>query len=98
MIRRPPRSTLAYTLLPYTTRFRSESVFEAGQKVDVTCTTIGKGFAGTIKLHHFTAQRNSHGNSRSHRVPGSIGQAQDPGRVFPGKKMSGHLGDRKSGV
>jgi large subunit ribosomal protein L3 len=70
-----------------------ESVFEAGQKVDVTGTTIGKGFAGTIKRHHFSSQRASHGNSRSHRVPGSIGQAQDPGRIFPGKKMSGHLGD-----
>ncbi|MFA5490256.1 MAG: 50S ribosomal protein L3, partial [Candidimonas sp.] len=51
------------------------------------------GFAGTIKRHHFSGQRNSHGNSLSHRVPGSIGQAQDPGRIFPGKKMSGHLGD-----
>jgi large subunit ribosomal protein L3 len=70
-----------------------ESVFEAGQKVDVTGTTIGKGFAGTIKRHHFAGQRNSHGNSISHRVPGSIGMAQDPGRVFPGKKMAGHLGD-----
>lgn len=70
-----------------------ESVFEAGQQVDVTGTTIGKGFAGTIKRHHFGSQRASHGNSRSHRVPGSIGQAQDPGRIFPGKRMSGHLGD-----
>ena len=70
-----------------------ESIFEAGQKVDVTGTTIGKGFAGTIKRHNFGGQRNSHGNSRSHRVPGSIGQAQDPGRVFTGKKMSGHMGD-----
>ncbi|NOL50072.1 50S ribosomal protein L3 [Pelistega europaea] len=70
-----------------------ESVFEAGQKVDVQGTTIGKGFAGTIKRHNFGSQRASHGNSRSHRVPGSIGQAQDPGRIFPGKRMSGHLGD-----
>lgn len=70
-----------------------ESVFEAGQKVDVTGTTIGKGFAGTIKRHHFAGQRNSHGNSLSHRSPGSTGMAQDPGRVFPGKKMAGHLGD-----
>lgn len=70
-----------------------ESVFEAGQQVDVTGTTIGKGFAGTIKRHHFGSQRASHGNSRSHRVPGSIGQAQDPGRIFPGKRMAGHLGD-----
>ena len=70
-----------------------ESIFEAGQKVDVTGTTIGKGFAGTIKRHNFNGQRRSHGNSVSHRVPGSIGQAQDPGRIFPGKKMSGHMGD-----
>lgn len=66
--------------------------FQAGQKVDVTGTTIGKGFAGTIKRHHFRGQRASHGNSRSHRVPGSIGQNQSPGRVFKGKKMAGHLG------
>ncbi|MFT3719066.1 50S ribosomal protein L3 [Pseudorhodoferax sp.] len=67
-------------------------LFAAGQKVDVQGTTIGKGFAGTIKRHHFGSQRASHGNSRSHNVPGSISMAQDPGRVFPGKKMSGHLG------
>ena len=67
-------------------------LFEVGQKVDVTGTSIGKGFAGTIKRHHFTGQRNSHGNSLSHRVPGSIGQNQSPGRVFKGKKMAGHLG------
>lgn len=69
------------------------SVFAAGQKVDVQGTSIGKGFAGTIKRHNFSSQRASHGNSRSHNVPGSISMAQDPGRVFPGKKMSGHLGD-----
>jgi large subunit ribosomal protein L3 len=68
-------------------------LFAAGQKVDVAGTTIGKGFAGTIKRHHFSSNRQSHGNSRSHRVPGSIGMAQDPGRVFPGKRMSGHMGD-----
>jgi len=67
-------------------------LFQAGQKVDVTGTTIGKGFAGTIKRHHFSGQRNSHGNSLSHRAPGSIGQNQSPGRVFKGKKMAGHLG------
>ena len=67
-------------------------IFEAGQKVDVSGTTHGKGFAGTIKRHHFSSNRASHGNSRSHNVPGSIGMAQDPGRVFPGKRMSGHLG------
>jgi large subunit ribosomal protein L3 len=69
------------------------AVFVVGQKVDVQGTTIGKGFTGTIKRHHFSSQRASHGNSRSHNVPGSISMAQDPGRVFPGKKMSGHLGD-----
>jgi large subunit ribosomal protein L3 len=70
-----------------------ESLFEAGQKVDVQGTTIGKGYAGVIKRHHFRSGRASHGNSRSHNVPGSIGMAQDPGRVFPGKRMTGHLGD-----
>ncbi len=70
-----------------------ESLFEAGQKVDVQGTTIGKGYAGVIKRHHFSSNRASHGNSRSHNVPGSIGMAQDPGRVFPGKRMTGHLGD-----
>jgi len=68
-------------------------LFEVGQSVDVQGTSIGKGFAGTIKRHNFGSQRASHGNSRSHNVPGSIGMAQDPGRVFPGKRMSGHLGD-----
>ena len=70
-----------------------QDVFAAGQLVDVQGTSIGKGFAGTIKRHNFASQRASHGNSRSHNVPGSISMAQDPGRVFPGKKMSGHLGD-----
>ena len=69
------------------------AIFEVGQKVDVQGTSIGKGFTGTIKRHNFSSQRASHGNSRSHNVPGSISMAQDPGRVFPGKKMSGHLGD-----
>lgn len=67
-------------------------IFKAGQKVDVTGVTIGKGYAGVIKRHHFSSNRASHGNSKSHNVPGSIGMAQDPGRVFPGKRMSGHLG------
>jgi large subunit ribosomal protein L3 len=67
-------------------------IFAAGQMVDVSGVTQGKGFAGTIKRHHFKSQRATHGNSRSHNVPGSIGQAQDPGRIFPGKRMSGHLG------
>ena len=69
------------------------TVFAVGQKVDVQGTSIGKGFAGTIKRHNFKSQRASHGNSRSHNVPGSIGMAQDPGRVFPGKRMTGHMGD-----
>jgi large subunit ribosomal protein L3 len=69
------------------------TLFAVGEKVDVQGTSIGKGFAGTIKRHNFHSQRASHGNSRSHNVPGSISMAQDPGRVFPGKKMSGHLGD-----
>jgi large subunit ribosomal protein L3 len=77
----PPGATLPVTM------------FAAGQKVDVQGTSIGKGFAGTIKRHNFRSQRASHGNSRSHNVPGSISMAQDPGRVFPGKKMTGHLGD-----
>jgi large subunit ribosomal protein L3 len=68
-------------------------VFEAGQKVDVTGTTIGKGFAGTVKRHHFRTQDATHGNSLAHRAPGSIGQNQTPGRVFKGKKMSGHMGN-----
>ncbi|SDK84009.1 large subunit ribosomal protein L3 [Methylophilus rhizosphaerae] len=70
-------------------------IFSAGQLVDVTGTSIGKGFAGAIKRHNFSSNRASHGNSRSHNVPGSIGMAQDPGRVFPGKRMPGHLGDAK---
>ena len=69
------------------------TLFAAGQTVDVQGTSIGKGFAGTIKRHNFSSQRASHGNSRSHNVPGSISMAQDPGRVFPGKKMSGQLGN-----
>jgi large subunit ribosomal protein L3 len=68
-------------------------IFSAGQKVDVTGTSIGKGFAGVIKRHHFSAQDMTHGNSLSHRAPGSIGQNQTPGRVFKGKKMAGHLGN-----
>ncbi|MGC9562526.1 50S ribosomal protein L3 [Brachymonas sp.] len=68
-------------------------LFSVGQVVDVQGTSIGKGYAGTIKRHNFGSQRASHGNSRSHNVPGSISMAQDPGRVFPGKKMTGHLGD-----
>ena len=69
-----------------------EAVFQSGQLVDVTGTTIGKGFAGTIKRHHFKSQRASHGNSLSHRAPGSIGQNQSPGRVFKGKRMAGQMG------
>lgn len=68
-------------------------IFKEGQLVDVQGVTRGKGFAGVIKRHHFKSQNQSHGNSLSHRAPGSIGQRQTPGRVFPGKKMAGHLGD-----
>lgn len=68
-------------------------LFQAGQKVDVTGTTQGKGFAGVIKRHHFSAQDATHGNSLSHRAPGSIGQRQTPGRVMKGKRMAGHLGN-----
>jgi len=70
-------------------------MFKPGQKVDVTGTTQGKGFAGVIKRHHFSSNRETHGNSRSTRKPGSTGQAQDPGRVFPGKRMPGQLGNVK---
>lgn len=68
-------------------------VFAQGQYVDVTGTTIGKGFAGTIKRHNFSMGDATHGNSLSHRAPGSIGQRQTPGRVIKGKKMSGHMGN-----
>lgn len=68
-------------------------IFAQGSMVDVTGTSKGKGFSGVIKRHNFSSNRASHGNSRSHNTPGSIGQRQDPGRVFPGKKMAGHLGD-----
>jgi large subunit ribosomal protein L3 len=67
-------------------------MFEQGQQVDVTGTTIGKGFAGGVKRHNFHMQDATHGNSVSHRAPGSIGQNQTPGRVFKGKKMAGHMG------
>jgi len=70
-------------------------LFKEGQQVDVVGTTIGKGFAGVIKRHHFSSNRATHGNSVTTRAPGSIGQAQDPGRVFPGKKMAGHLGNKR---
>ena len=73
--------------------FVSADIFSAGQKVDVSGVTLGKGFSGAIKRHHFSSQRASHGNSVSHNAPGSIGMAQDPGRVFPGKRMAGQLGN-----
>lgn len=72
--------------------------FEAGQAVDVAGVTKGKGFAGSVKRHNFRTQDATHGNSLSHRVPGSIGQNQTPGRVFKGKKMPGHLGDARRTV
>ena len=68
-------------------------IFGVGAKVDVSGITIGKGYAGSIKLHNFSSNRASHGNSKAHKKPGSIGMAQDPGRVFPGKRMSGHMGN-----
>jgi large subunit ribosomal protein L3 len=68
-------------------------IFNAGQFVDVSALSKGKGFAGTVKRHNFRTQDATHGNSRSHRVPGSIGQNQTPGRVFKGKKMAGHMGN-----
>jgi len=71
-------------------------IFQVGQLVDITGTSKGKGFAGVIKRHNFSSNRASHGNSVTTRAPGSIGMAQDPGRVFPGKRMAGHLGDVKS--
>jgi large subunit ribosomal protein L3 len=73
-------------------------IFQVGQKVDVTGVSHGKGFAGVIKRHNFSSNRASHGNSVSHNKPGSISMAQDPGRVFPGKKMPGHLGAAKRTV
>ena len=72
-----------------------EDMFSAGDLVDVTGVSKGKGFAGVIKRHKFSSNRASHGNSITTRAPGSIGQAQDPGRVFPGKKMPGHLGNKR---
>ena len=70
-------------------------VFTEGQYVDVSAFSKGKGFAGTVKRHNFRTQDASHGNSRSHRVPGSIGQNQTPGKVFKGKKMAGHMGNKR---
>ena len=71
----------------------SVEIFTVGEKVDVTAHTIGKGFAGVIKRHHFKSGRATHGNSVTTNSPGSTGNRQDPGRVFPGKRMAGHLGD-----
>lgn len=76
----------------------SLTLFSEGQRIDVRARSIGKGFAGTIKRHNFSGQRKTHGNSLSHRVPGSIGQNQTPGRVFKGKKMSGHMGNKMRSV
>jgi large subunit ribosomal protein L3 len=78
---------------------KADEIFSIGQKVDVAGISKGKGFQGTIKRHHFTMGDATHGNSLSHRSPGSIGQRQTPGRVFPGKKMAGHMGNvRRSAV
>jgi large subunit ribosomal protein L3 len=83
-------SELAAALKPGATI--GTDIFKVGQKVDVVGVTLGKGFAGVIKRHHFSSNRASHGNSISHNRPGSTGQNQDPSRVFPGKRMAGHLG------
>lgn len=72
------------------------TIFAEGQKVDVSGKSIGKGFQGGIKRHNFSSNRATHGNSLSHNAPGSIGMAQDPGRVFPGKRMAGHMGDAQT--
>lgn len=77
---------------------RAEDLFQVGQIVDVAGVSKGKGFQGTIKRHNFTMGDATHGNSLSHRAPGSIGQRQTPGRVFPGKKMAGHMGAVKRSV
>lgn len=87
-------------LLPKNIEFKvggelTVAIFNNDQFVDVVGNTKGKGFAGVIKRHHFTMQDATHGNSLSHRAPGSIGQRQSPGRVFKGKKMAGHLGDER---
>jgi len=74
------------------------SIFEEGQKIDVTGTSKGKGFQGGVKRHNFSMQDATHGNSLSHRAPGSIGQNQTPGRVFKGKKMAGHMGAARTTV
>src|SRR3954468_7216324 len=76
-------------------KIQAQQLFKVGQLVDVQGFTIGKGFAGVIKRHHFGGQNASHGNSISHRVPGSTGQNQSPAHVFPGKRMPGHLGDKR---
>lgn len=88
-------SETAYTLGQV---IRVEDVFADVKQVDVSSTSKGKGFAGTVKRHNFRTQDATHGNSRSHRVPGSIGQNQSPGRVFKGKKMAGHLGNKSCTV
>ncbi|OGV34635.1 MAG: 50S ribosomal protein L3 [Legionellales bacterium RIFCSPHIGHO2_12_FULL_35_11] len=73
-------------------------VFKEGQLVDVSAISKGKGFAGTVKRHNFRTQDATHGNSLSHRVPGSIGQNQTPGRVFKGKKMAGQMGNKRATI
>lgn len=80
------------------TELTLSALFTVGQSIDVTGTSKGKGFAGTVKRHNFRTQDATHGNSLSHRVPGSTGQNQTPGRVFKGKKMAGHLGDERVSV
>jgi large subunit ribosomal protein L3 len=87
-----------HTLREFRAKPEELAELKVGQKVDVAGVTKGKGYAGVIKRHHFSSQRASHGNSISHRAPGSTGQNQDPGRVFPGKRMAGHLGDVRRSV
>lgn len=91
----PVDSTEPYTLGQV---LKLEEIFQAGQFIDVSSTSKGKGFAGTVKRHNFRTQDATHGNSRSHRVPGSIGQNQTPGRVFKGKKMAGQLGNKRTTI
>ena len=84
--------------LPETGAELQVDAFESGQRVDVTGTTKGRGFAGTVRRHNFRAQRSTHGNKKAHRVPGSIGQCQSPGRVFKGKRMPGQMGNRQTTI
>ena len=87
-----------HTLREFRAKTEDLADLKVGQLVDVAGVSKGKGFAGVIKRHNFSSNRATHGNSISHNKPGSTGQNQDPGRVFPGKRMSGHLGDERRSV